>query len=174
MNESKVVDLNEPNGKNEEPAISEKRQNKLLRLLGGKKAGNVNAASEWVQKSRTDEEEKNLEHGLEAQYNASLNLRLSGKARRHEGIGFHDSDESGNKQVTANDDRDKGRHSHQETSQKRDRSRSPLRKDREVPVREAKMQSKGDCKDSGEDVDKSTAKITKKNFYMQFTKSKSS
>ena len=151
--------------------FSEEKQNKLLRLLGGKKAGNASAASEWVNKSRSATEEKNLKLGLEAQYNSSMNHRISGKARRHVGIGFEEDDLATGDQTkqSAPTECDSNRNfpTDEKSSRNRDRSRSPLRKD-EKSTGNAGDRQKTDGSSS------STTIRDKKSFYMQFTKAKDS
>lgn len=155
-------------------SFDKEKQNKLLRLLGGKKAGNTKAASAWVNKSRSAAEEDNLKQGLETQFNASLNHRLSGKARRRVGIGFEQDEtasEDQTNQLPTNDSNSKPHHdSDKEEPRNRDRSRSPIRK---------KKDSSDDCDRSNDksiasNTNKNTSSVNrdKKSFYMQFTKAK--
>ena len=168
-------------------AASEERQNKLLRLLGGKKAGNLNAAADWINKSRSVKEEQSLKKGLEAQYNASLNLRLSGKSRRHEGIGFECPDiektethekNSSIDENTSDNNRKQDEEGVAKHHRERDRSRSPLRKEKKdsKSYDNDSKQKDGSTHHNNDAPNNShsssiTKPITKKNFYMQFKKS---
>ena len=183
MNSKKIQDTEKIYVSEQNDANSEEKQNKLLRLLGGKKTGNVSAAAEWMQKSRSAEDEQNLKQGLEAQYNASLNLRLSGKTRRHEGIGFEQqipvSTENQQSESTAKKDESARCNKTVRHHSARDRSRSPLRKNEKDSDKECSRNAlnKNDSAKSSDVVHKSnclTKPISKKNFYMQFTKSSDS
>nr|XP_039267230.1 uncharacterized protein LOC120342466 [Styela clava] len=69
---------------------SETKTNKLLRLLGGKKRKNETAASKWLERVRSREDELKVSTELESQFNESLTHKLTGQSRRHVGIGFHE------------------------------------------------------------------------------------
>ena len=185
MNEDKAENTKKQDAEKQCDALSEEKQNKLLRLLGGKKAANAGAAAEWIHRSRTAEEEQSLKHGLEAQYNTSLNFRLSGKSRRHEGIGFENQDsdkinqskDSSSKKDPTSDNKKDDVNENNKSRTTRDRSRSPLRKNEKELDNGSNRHSKKSSTD--EVIDKScagslTKPISKKNFYMQFTKSSSS
>ena len=166
------VDQNLDKVTEQETDFSEDRQNKLLRLLGGKKSKNADAASEWVHKSRSAVEEKSLKKGLEEQYNASLSLRLSGKARRHEGIGFAETDDADAKNHFLSN-KDVKTQPLDNSKKERDRSRSPIHKDKEYCSSAFDKNSNSKHTDSS-DKKSETTKFTKKNFYMQFAKAKDS
>uniref|UniRef100_H2Z0D5 Small acidic protein n=1 Tax=Ciona savignyi TaxID=51511 RepID=H2Z0D5_CIOSA len=129
-------------------------QQKLLRLLGGQKNKNAAAATRWVSKSLTKDEGKKLTEGLEQQYNNSLSHKLSGKARRHVGLGFGQDEESA---TSTNKDRTR-----------RSRSRSPIRSRDNEPSQSSETNHEKTCS-----AQKSITSIDKKKFYMQFKKSES-
>ena len=56
--------------------------------LGGKKRKNETAASKWLERVRSREDELKVSTDLESQINESLSNRISGASRRHIGIGF--------------------------------------------------------------------------------------
>nr|XP_002131437.1 small acidic protein isoform X1 [Ciona intestinalis]XP_009857542.1 small acidic protein isoform X2 [Ciona intestinalis] len=127
-------------------------QQKLLRLLGGEKSKNAKAASQWISKSRTHEDGKTLNDGLEEQYKNSLNHKLTGKARRHVGLGF----ESNQEETSSS------------SAHARSRSRSPIRQNINKPQKLETDQVTTESKSNP-----TATTINKNKFYMQFKKSES-
>ncbi|CAK8673388.1 uncharacterized protein LOC143468448 [Clavelina lepadiformis] len=142
---------------------SDDKREKLLRLLGGKKISNESAAKEWITKTRSSKDEEAIKEGLEAQYQTSLSHRLSGAARRHEGIGF----EKSSSKLSESEERSNS------SSRRRSRSRSPIKS--HAASDDKRHENDSAHHESPTNTDNKSCKpavLDKKNFYMQFTKAK--
>ncbi|XP_004851543.1 small acidic protein isoform X1 [Heterocephalus glaber] len=90
---------------------SEERKQKFLRLMGAGKKEHTGRLVIGDHKStshfRTGEEDKKINEELESQYQQSMDSKLSGRYRRHCGLGFSEvEDHDGEGDVAADDDDD--------------------------------------------------------------------
>ncbi|CAO2582942.1 Small acidic protein [Lemmus lemmus] len=78
---------------------NEERKQKFLRLMGAGKKEHTGRLVIGDHKStshfRTGEEDKKINEELESQYQQSMDSKLSGRYRRHCGLGFSEGDAAG-------------------------------------------------------------------------------
>lgn len=90
---------------------NEERKQKFLRLMGAGKKEHTGRLVIGDHKStshfRTGEEDKKINEELESQYQQSMDSKLSGRYRRHCGLGFSEvEDHDGEGDVAGDDDED--------------------------------------------------------------------
>ncbi|NXQ90507.1 SMAP protein, partial [Nyctibius grandis] len=131
---------------------NEERKQKFLRLMGaGKKEhtgrlviGDHRSTSHF----RTGEEDKKMNEELESQYQQSMDSTMSGRNRRHCGLGFSEDDEDqeeavGHSSEESSEDSESGSESEQEESA--EELQAPEKHD-EAEVPENKKEAKSNYK----------------------------
>ncbi|KAM5224503.1 small acidic protein isoform X1 [Rhinolophus sinicus] len=150
---------------------NEERKQKFLRLMGAGKKEHTGRLVIGDHKStshfRTGEEDKKINEELESQYQQSMDSKLSGRYRRHCGLGFSEvEDHDGEDQVAGDDDDDDDDSPDPESP---DDSESDSESEKEESAEELQAPEHPD-----EVEDPKNKKDAKSNYKMMFVKSSGS
>uniref|UniRef100_A0A6I8NMS6 Small acidic protein n=1 Tax=Ornithorhynchus anatinus TaxID=9258 RepID=A0A6I8NMS6_ORNAN len=153
---------------------NEERKQKFLRLMGaGKKEhtgrlviGDHRSTSHF----RTGEEDKKMNEELESQYQQSMDSKLSGRYRRHCGLGFSElEDPEGEADVGGEDDDDDEDEGDSPDPESPEDSESDSESEKEESAEELQAPAQPD-----EEEDPKNKKDAKSNYKMMFVKSSGS